>query len=387
MGHSTDTQNNRHTFQQSTLQDGQPASVDTAKAPLSEGRPGNSTGGVSITTVRRIGMAALLAAATSISLLMVYAIPAHAAEEPVGLGTLGVYSVLGGVTVTNTGLTTLAGDLGVSPGTAVVGFPPGIVGGSMHAADAVANQAQSDLVIAYDDAASRATTMSVAGDLVGRTLVSGVYTSSGPLGLTGTLTLDAQGDKSAVFVFQAASTLVTGSASKVSLVNGAQACNVFWQVGSSATLGTGSSFVGTIMALTSVTVTTDTTVEGRALARNGAVTLDDDTFISPGCETPTDTPTTPTPSSTDATTPTTPTSTATVPPSPSVPSSPGGGTGGATGGAQPRGDTGARASALADTGTSSTVVFSLTVAMLLAVGGILIVIRRRRAIVQGQHIA
>lgn len=385
MGHGTDIQNNRHAFQQVALLDGQPASADRARAPLLEGKPGNSTGRVSIATVRRIGMAALLAAATSVSLLTISVTPAYAAEEPVGLGTSGIYSVLGGVTVTNTGLTALAGDLGVSPGTSIVGFPPGIVSGSIHAADAVAGQAQSDLVIAYDDATSRATTMSVAGDLVGRTLVGGVYTSSGPLGLTGTLTLDAQGDKSAVFVFQAASTLVTGSASKVSLVNGAQACNVFWQVGSSATLGTGSSFVGTIMALTSITVTTDTTVEGRALARNGAVTLDNDTFTSPGCETSTDTPT-PTPSSTDTPMPTASTSTAIVPPSSLAPS-PGGGTGGGTGEAQLRGGTGTRASVLADTGNSSAVAFSWAVAVLLAVGGTLMVIRRHRAAVLGQHIA
>ena len=216
---------------------------------------------------------------------------AYAAQAPVGLGTAGTYSVLGGQTVTNTGPSTLSGDLGVSPGTAITGFPPGTVGGATHAADAQAAQAQSDLVSAYDDAAGRAPTASVAGDLVGQTLISGVYKSTGPLALSGTLTLDAQGDPNAVFIFQIASTLITASASNVNVINAAQACHVYWQVGASATLGTTSSFKGTIMALTSITVATGTTVQGRALARNGQVSLDNNTFTTPGCATPTPTPT------------------------------------------------------------------------------------------------
>jgi hypothetical protein len=179
----------------------------------------------------------------------------------------------------------LSGDLGVSPGTAITGFPPGTVGGATHAGDAQAAKAQSDLTIAYNDAAGRALTASVAGDLVGKTLTAGVYKSTGPLGLTGTVTLNGQGDPNAVFIFQIASTLITGSASHVSLLNGAQACHVFWQVGSSATLGTTSSFKGTIMALTSIAVQTGALVQGRALARNGAVTLDNDTFTAANCGT------------------------------------------------------------------------------------------------------
>jgi len=209
---------------------------------------------------------------------------ADAAAAPVGLGTSATYSVLGGQAVTNTGPTSLSGDLGVSPGTAISGFPPGVAAGTTHAADAVAAQAQSDLVTAYNDAAGRAPTASVAGDLVGRTLTAGVYNSSSSLALSGTLTLDGQGDPNSVFIVQVASTLITASASAVNVINGAQACHVYWQVGSSATLGTASSFKGTILALTSITVTTGTVVQGRALARNGQVTLDTNTFTSAACD-------------------------------------------------------------------------------------------------------
>ncbi|WP_343320599.1 ice-binding family protein (plasmid) [Arthrobacter sp. TMP15] len=225
------------------------------------------------------------------------------AATPVDLGTAAEYSVLGGTTVTNTGPSVLQGSLGVSPGTAITGFPPGIVGGASHAGDAQALQAQSDVIIAYNATASQALTESVAGDLVGRTLPEGVYNSTGPLALSGTLTLDGQGDPSSVFIFQIASTLITASASNIILTNSAQACNVYWQVGSSATLGTDSTFKGTIMALTSISVTTGAVLEGRALARNGQVSLDNNVFTTPGCDLvmPTVTPTatdTPTPTTT-----------------------------------------------------------------------------------------
>ncbi|UFU07254.1 ice-binding family protein [Ruania halotolerans] len=238
-----------------------------------------------------IGILAVISALVLASIALT-PLPASAATPAVGVGTAQSYSVLGGQTVTNTGPTTLGADLGVSPGTAITGFPPGTLGGTVHAGDAPAAQAQSDLVIAYDDAAGRAPTASVSGDLVGQTLTDGVYNSSGPLELSGTLTLDAQGDPNSVFIFQVASTLITATSSDVALINGAQACNVFWQVGSSATLGTGSTFIGTIMALTSISVTTGTVVEGRALARNGQVSLDTNVFTTPGCDTdPTETPT------------------------------------------------------------------------------------------------
>src|SRR3984957_12800464 len=253
--------------------------------------------------------------------------PAVAATAPVGLGTAGSFAVLAGTTVTNTGPSSISGDLGVSPGTAVTGFPPGIVSnGTIHRADGVAGGAQSDLTTAYNDAAGRSPTANVPAFIgAGQTLAPGVYKASSSLDVGGSLTLNAGGDPNAVFIFQAASTLVTDSASSVILTNGAQACNVFWQVGSSATLGTGSDFVGTILALTSISVNTGDTVAGRALARNGAVTLDDDTITSPPCPTPPPTATTsatptptrpaPTPTSTPSTRPT-PTPTATTSPRP-----------------------------------------------------------------------
>jgi len=205
--------------------------------------------------------------------------------QPVALcPNIGDFSVLAGSTVTNTGSTVVSGDVGVSPGTAVTGFPPGLAGGTIHIADGVASLAQAALTAGYIDAAGRSGGTSVAGDLVGKTLTSGVYTSTSSLANSGDLTLDAQGNPDAVFIFQIASTLTTGSGSHIVLANGAKACNVFWQVGSSATLGTNSVFKGNIMALTSITVTTGVNLEGRALARNGAVTLDTDVIT--GCTCP-----------------------------------------------------------------------------------------------------
>jgi hypothetical protein len=197
------------------------------------------------------------------------------------------YAVLGASTVTSTGSSTLHGDVGLSPGTSITGFPPGVVVAPAvtNATNAAAAQAQSDLTTAYLNAAGRAVTATTTADLANRTLQPGVYSgpSKSPLSLTGPLTLDAAGDSTAVFIFQTNSTLITGSGSSVNLINGAQECNVFWQVGSSATLGTGSIFRGSILALTSITVTTGVIVHGRALARNGAVTLDTDTFVAPTC--------------------------------------------------------------------------------------------------------
>ena len=233
---------------------------------------------------RRRAAAVTILAVTGLSLAALFAArPAHAAEAPAGLGTAPPYSVRAGSTVTNTGPTTLSGSLGLSPGTAITGFPPGRTGGSRHAADADAGQAKSDLTIAYNDAAGRASNFGVAGDVVGRTFIPGVYTSSGPLALSGTLTFDGQGNPASVFIVQIAKTLITATASRVVAVNGAQACHIFWQVGSSATLGTASTFQGTIMAAASISVTTSAHVKGRALARSGAVTLDNDVFTSPDC--------------------------------------------------------------------------------------------------------
>ncbi|WP_220183272.1 ice-binding family protein [Sphaerisporangium album] len=237
----------------------------------------------------RSSLTATLAVIVAIGVLVVTPQSAGAAQAPVGLGTATSYAVLAGAAVTNTGPTVVTGDLGVSPGSSVTGFPPGTVIGAIHAADAAAVQAQVDLTTAYNDAAGRTPVTLVPTELGGTTLTPGVYASAaGTLGITGNLTLDAKGDPNAVFIFKAASTLITASASTVTLIGGAQACNIFWQVGSSATLGTSSSFVGTILALTSITVTTGVKVNGRVLARNGAVTLDSDTITRSDCLIPPD---------------------------------------------------------------------------------------------------
>ena len=230
----------------------------------------------------RSSRAAFFAVASLVALALL-ATDALAAQPPVGLGTADSFAVLAGQTVTNTGPTTINGDLGVMPGSAIPGFPPGKVNGAIHAADAVALKAQSDLTTAFNDAAGRTPPALLSADLSGLTLTAGVYKAPGALGLTGALTLDAQGDPNAVFIFQAASTLITASASHVNMINGAQPCNVFWQIGSSATFGTTSVFVGTVMALTSISLNNGVTLQGRALARNGSVTLINDTITAAHC--------------------------------------------------------------------------------------------------------
>jgi hypothetical protein len=178
--------------------------------------------------------------------------------------------------VTNAGETTVYGDLGVSPGLAITGFPPGLVlEGAMRAGGALALQAQNDVTAAYLELAGDRCAVDLSGqDLGGRTLTQGVYCFSSEAQLTGTLTLDAQGDPGAVFVFQIGSKLTTASNASVVLINGGQDCRTFWQVGSSATLRTDTVFAGSILALTSIALQTGATVSGRALARNGAVTMD-----------------------------------------------------------------------------------------------------------------
>ncbi|SDE30878.1 ice-binding family protein [Auraticoccus monumenti] len=208
---------------------------------------------------------------------------AQAAEARVLLGTAEDFSVLGAETVTNTGPSILSDNLGVSPGAAITGFPPGQVRGTIHAADEVAAAAQADLRIAYNDAAGRASTAAVGPDLTGETLVGGVYTASTTLALNGALTLDGENDPDAVFIFQVPSALLIGTGSSVELIRGAQACNVFWQVGSSATIDAGTTFVGSVMALASVSVLTGSTVDGRVLARTGQVSLQTNVFTSSAC--------------------------------------------------------------------------------------------------------
>jgi hypothetical protein len=203
------------------------------------------------------------------------------------IGTAGNYAVLAHATVTNTGPSWITGQIGLSPGTSVTGFPPGTAG-HQDIANGAAVQAMIDLTTAYNNAAGASTTATLSGDLGGRTLVGGNYKYTSSAGLTGTLVLDGGGVTTNMWIFQIGSTLTTASGSRVTLINGAQPCDVFWQVGSSATIGTSTTFVGTILANTSITMTTGATLNGRALAGavapSGAVTLDTNRIIQPdGC--------------------------------------------------------------------------------------------------------
>src|ERR1700754_2782405 len=228
---------------------------------------------------------AVLTAALISAGLVTLAGSAQAQTAPT-LGTAEDFAVLAGSRVTNTGPSIIGGDLGTSPTPAITGFPPGIVvAGTIHAADGVAAQAQADALVAYNQLAGQPCDDNLSGqDLGGQQLTSGVYCFDTSAQLTGALTLNGQGDPDSVFIFQIGSTLITGSGSSVSLINGASPCNVFWQVGSSATLGTTTSFVGTIIANTSNTLNTTATLIGRALALNGAVTLDTNTITTPLCD-------------------------------------------------------------------------------------------------------
>ena len=245
---------------------------------------------------RRRVFARLGAVACALVLLSLILIRGASAQTAVDLGTAGNFAVLAGSTITNSGPTIINGDIGLHPGTAITGFPPGIVNGAQHTPTSgvppggVALQAKADLVTAYNDAAGRTPATPIATELGGQTLTSGVY-SSGTFGITGTLTLDAQNNPNAVWIFQSAATLTTADNSVVMLINGAQPCNVFWQVTSSATLGVGSTFVGTILALTTISQDTvpagslGAVVNGRLLARNGAVNLDTNLITPPVCAT------------------------------------------------------------------------------------------------------
>jgi hypothetical protein len=265
-----------------------------------------------------------------------------ATPTTVNLGTAASASVLAGAGVTNSGSTILPSDLDTYPSSAITGFPPGLViaPGTEHAGDAVAQQAQSDLTIAYNSAAAAPKTADVTGvDLGGHTLTEGVYNASSSLALTGQLTLN--GGPSSVFIFQAGTTLVTASNSSILLTGGALACNVFWQVGSSATVGADTTFVGNILASMSISLDTGATVQGRALARTGSVTLLSNVFTNPGCNT---------------TTPPTTAPPTTAPPTTTVPSSTGTGSSGggsSTGGFSGSGSSGSGTSGSGTSGSGA----------------------------------
>jgi hypothetical protein len=229
------------------------------------------------------------------------------AAQTINLRTASNFSVLAGSDITSIPPTSMSAELGLSPGSSVTGAPRA---SATHIDDATAVTAKTDLTAAYKQVAAAPTTGVIqdAGDIGGETLTPGVYASASSIFLTGTVTLNAKGNPNALFIFKAGSTLITASNAKVAFINGAQACNVYWQVGSSATLGTGTQFAGTILALTSITSTTGVTVNGRLLARNAAVTLDATTIKTTGCSGATGTttsPTTPTKSTPTKSSPTT----------------------------------------------------------------------------------
>jgi hypothetical protein len=242
---------------------------------------------VSVTRVaskrRPLSLLSFLGAVATAALLLAPSL----VSAQVTLGpTLQTFGVLAGSTVTNTGPSAVTGNVGVSPGAALVGFPPGTASGTLHAANATSGQGQTELTTAYNTAAGTVCTTDLTGqDLGGLVLVPGVYCFATSAQLTGNLTLDFLGNPNASFLFQTGSTLTTASGSSVLAINtGGAGClpNINWQIGSSATLGTTTNFAGNILALASVTLTTAANLRGRALARNGAVTLDSNLAVG-GC--------------------------------------------------------------------------------------------------------
>jgi hypothetical protein len=203
-------------------------------------------------------------------------------QATVPVGSLSVFAIIAGSAVTNTGATTITGDIGLSPGSSIGGFPPGILNGTQYINDAMAAQAKLDLTAAYNNAAVRTCSdmVTLSGNIGGLTLTPGLYKSTSSLAISsGDLTFDAKGNSGAIFIIQIASTLTTTSGRKVILSGGAMASNIFWEVGSSATFGTTSVFQGTIMAMQSITFDTGATLNGKALARTGAVTMAGNTVV------------------------------------------------------------------------------------------------------------
>lgn len=222
----------------------------------------------------------ILAILATVAGSLVSVVPAFAATAPVALGSASTYSLLTSTAMTNGGATYLSGDVGISPGTSLTGFATAQVVGSTHLNDAQSTAAQSDAVAAYNDAFGRTPTHTFAGDNNGKTFTPGVYFSGGAFALTGTMTLDGQGDPNAVFIFQIDAALNTAAGSSVLLINGAQASNIFFQANGAAGTGADSSFVGTILAFGAVTLGANSTLVGRAFSR-GAMTLASNTVRSP----------------------------------------------------------------------------------------------------------
>lgn len=251
------------------------ASVDEVQQCVVFGAAGEDRLHVNILRIKTIPLLACIAVVGT-------PLAAHA-QSIVNLGTASTFAVLGASTVTSTGFTVLNGDLGTSPGTAITGFGPGVVHGTTYSAGAVTFQAQADALVAYNSIVSQraTTTTSAAAIFATTTLASGVYNAPSSLGITGTLTLDGGGNPNAMFLFQTGSTLTFAVASEVLLANGARAENVYWQVGSSATLNASSSIVGTLLANQSITAGAGVAVNGRLLALNAAVTLDNNSVSVP----------------------------------------------------------------------------------------------------------
>ena len=260
----------------------------------------------------------IFTAVALLPLLAIFVNPASsiAAGPVITPGTTTTYGVLASTTITNTGPTvingTAGGDIGLAPGSSFTGNTTVTASGVQHIADTAATTAQTDLVTAFNSISAPTPTVLASDELASHVITPGTYsTGSGAFANSGALTLDAQGDANAIFIFQAASTLITSAGSTMTLANGAQACHVYWKVGSSATLGANSTFVGHVYAQTSITANTGAAVQGQLLARTGAVNLNANTITNSACVTATPTPT-PTPT-------VTPTDTATA--TPAVPGS------------------------------------------------------------------
>jgi Ice-binding-like len=269
---------------------------------------------------RRLVSASLAPLAVIVSVAMLLPIIRGDAATLLSLGSAESFAVLAGTAITNTGTTTIVGDVGSSPTSTTTGFGTVALTGTNHGGDATTVQAKTDLDAAYVQAVGSAPTATIGTELGGTTVTPGVYNSAaGTFAITGTLTLDSQSDPNAVFIFQMTTTLTTAVASAVTFSNGGSACNVFWQVGSSATLGANTQLLGSILAFTSITSGAGSSIEGRLLAEGGAVTIDSNNITVPACTPPlppttttTEPPTTTTTVPTTTTTTTAPTTTTTT---------------------------------------------------------------------------